>query len=378
MKRSRLMILCCVLTLMVITGFTAYANDAGKLQDKLNKNVNTQRQLNNQLKENEKAQESVVAQIEKLEKEIEQTQNEIEQLQKDVKATETKISIVTNELVAAEENIGDKKDLLGSRLNVMYKNGNIGYAEVLLSSKNFSELLSNLDMVKRIVEHDVDLLKYLQEQKEIIEDKKVQLETQKNHLLSLKNQVEGKKQQLVVSRGLQDEKRRELLADKKALEESVDQLAKEAKELEGQIRKLTASSGKYVGGQLRWPVPGCTRISSPYGNRIHPILKTNKFHSGIDIPAPKGTTIIAAGTGKVIYSGNLGGYGKTIMIDHGGGIVTLYAHNSRLMYSVGAEVSDGDKIAEAGSTGLSTGPHLHFEVRKNGSYVDPLPYVRGN
>ncbi|MCC5912373.1 MAG: peptidoglycan DD-metalloendopeptidase family protein [Clostridiaceae bacterium] len=280
------------------------------------------------------------------------------------------------ELIEAEENIDSKQDLLGLRLNTMYKNGTIGYLEVLLSSSDFTELLTNLDMVKKIVDHDVELLKYLEEQKILIEEKKMQLENQQRQLINLKNNSEQKQEKLVVSRGQQRRLQQELQNDKVELAKQLDQLEREAKALEDQLRKLQ-SDGEYIGGEMDWPVPGRTRISSPYGNRIHPILRTQRFHSGIDIPAPTGTTIVAAAQGKVISAGNLGGYGRTIILDHGGGITTLYAHNNRLVVSVGDEVSRGQKIAEAGSTGQSTGPHLHFEVRKNGKVEDPVPWVRG-
>jgi murein DD-endopeptidase MepM/ murein hydrolase activator NlpD len=129
---------------------------------------------------------------------------------------------------------------------------------------------------------------------------------------------------------------------------------------------------------MAWPVPGYSRISSYYGMRIHPIFKTKKLHTGIDIPAPTGTAITSAGDGTVIFSDWLGGYGKAVMIDHGGGMVTLYAHNSATNAKVGQTVKRGATIAKAGSTGNSTGPHLHFEVRKNGAYVDPIPWLKGN
>lgn len=335
-----------------------------------------QKQVNNAIKQNESQQKSITEQLKDLEVQIEKTENEVQKIQSDITSTQKKITDATNELVEAEENIDDKQDVLGQRLRVMYKNGTVGYAEVLLNSRDFTELLTNLDMVKRIVDHDVELLKYLEEQKALIEDKKAQLENERNRLVNLRNNVEDKKKQLVVSRGQQQRLREELEQDKVQLTKMLDQLNKEADALTDQLRKLQ-SSGEYVGGQMAWPVAGYSRISSPYGNRIHPILKVQRFHTGIDIPAPTGTPIAAAGQGKIISAGTLGGYGRTVIIDHGGGILTLYAHNSRLLVSVGNQVSRGQKIAEAGSTGQSTGPHLHFEVRKDGKYVDPIPYLKG-
>ena len=139
-------------------------------------------------------------------------------------------------------------------------------------------------------------------------------------------------------------------------------------------RKQTAA--QYVGGQMLWPAPDRFTITSPYGYRIHPILKTKKLHTGIDIRSSMGENILAAQDGKVIHSDWYGGYGKVIMIDHGGGIVTLYAHNSQLVVKEGSNVKKGTVIAKSGNSGLSTGPHLHFEVRENGKYVDPLKYVK--
>jgi murein DD-endopeptidase MepM/ murein hydrolase activator NlpD len=168
-----------------------------------------------------------------------------------------------------------------------------------------------------------------------------------------------------------------LSQDIKEFEKEYDKLNDYAKEIESKIVKLQKNTGPYSGGKMEWPVSGHTRISSPFGYRIHPIFKVKKLHTGIDIPAPTGTSIGAAAAGTVVYCDWLGGYGKAIMVDHGGGILTLYGHNSALVVSEGDTVSRGQTIAKAGSTGNSTGPHLHFEVRKNGSYVDPMPWLRG-
>ena len=126
---------------------------------------------------------------------------------------------------------------------------------------------------------------------------------------------------------------------------------------------------------MNWPLPGFTRISSGYGQRTHPISRRSEFHTGIDLPAPSGTYIYAAESGTVIISGWNGGFGNTVVIDHDNGLSSLYAHNSRNLVSVGQWVNRGDRIARVGSTGVSTGPHLHFEVRHNGRHVSPYGYL---
>ena len=147
-----------------------------------------------------------------------------------------------------------------------------------------------------------------------------------------------------------------------------------------EIEKIASQSVVAEDGQIissgSWPVPGYSRISSPYGYRIHPIFNTRKMHTGIDIPGPTGTPIVSIDSGKVIFSGTQRGYGKTVMIQHDDGKVTLYAHNNELNVSVGQRVQKGQVISKMGSTGNSTGPHLHFEVSINGNHVNPLPYIK--
>ncbi len=374
MNRKKALALAIILS-MTTTSLFSFANTEAELNKKLEENKKNQNNLNIELQQTKKQENAVLQKIKEIEAEINKSEVEIENLQNKISTTEKEITKTLNNLETAENNIEGKQDIMGDRINVMYKNGTVGYVEVLLNSKDFTDLLTNLDMIKRIMDHDVSLLKELKEQREIIEKEKISLENKKRQLVNLKSNVENEKKTLVVSRGRQERLRTELSQDKVALEEMMAQNQRVADKLVNELRSLQSDS-EYVGGVLQWPVPGHTRISSPFGNRIHPILNVQKFHSGIDIPAPSGRPVVAAGSGTVVSSSYLGSYGNAVIIDHGGGIMTLYAHNSRLLVSNGDKVSKGQNVALIGSTGGSTGPHLHFEVRKNGKYMNPISYVK--
>jgi murein DD-endopeptidase MepM/ murein hydrolase activator NlpD len=328
------------------------------------------RNLQNQTKD-------ITSQIEELDKKMDLAAVELEKVEKDLVQLNNNINITVDELKEAESKIEDKQDTFNSRLRVMYKNGSVGYLEVLLSSTDIRDFLSRKQMIQSVTNHDVDLLKYMKEQRDIIDKKKTELQAQRASVEVTRSKLESRKTDLAKATRAKEDLMVVLEKDLTKAEEEYDKLNKLAKDIEYEIIKRQRVSGDYSGGTMSWPVPGHTRISSPFGYRVHPIFKTKKFHTGIDIPAPTGTTVVAAADGTVIYSGTLGGYGKTIMIDHGGGIVTLYAHNSSLSVSEGTQVKRGSKISRVGSTGYSTGPHTHFEVRKNGSYVEPTSWLKG-
>lgn len=375
MEKKRVFVSLIVLLLVSTMAIQAFAFDINDLKNKLDQTNEEWDEVRNKKEKNEDLQKDITARIKKLENTIQRLESEIEQISNDIVETKGKIEITQKELVQAEENIVDKNDTLNSRLNVMYKNGDIGYIEVLLDSSNFQDLLTRLDMVKKIFNHDVDLIKYLKDQRDLIEIKKNNLEAQKTELIGLMNNSKQKQDSLVVSRGQMAREKQELVKDHKALEKQEDSLNNLAEKLKKEIL-LKQTAEKYVGGEMTWPAPGYFRITSPFGYRVHPILKKKKLHTGIDIGISSGKGIVAAQEGKVIHAGWYGGYGKVVMIDHGGGIVTLYAHNSSLSVKEGQQVNKGQAIAKAGSTGMSTGPHLHFEVRENGQYVDPLKYLK--
>lgn len=378
MTKKRRIIYLLVIAILCLSFVQVYADNLDNLR-KEQRNVEKQiKNTQKQIKNIENQTKDVSKQIQDLDRKVDKATTDLEKVEKELDQIEKNIEKTTLELEEAEENLEERKDTFNQRIRVMYMNGDTGYLELLLSSSDIKDFLSRKDVVKSIAEHDKKLIKFMKEQRDLIDEKKTELEAQRASVEVTKSKIEARKKELDrVSREKQELMGR-LKEDVKSLEKEYDKLNDYAKEIESKIIKLQRNTGPYSGGKMAWPVPGYNKISSYYGYRIHPIFKTKKLHTGIDIPAPTGTAITAAAAGTVIYSDWLGGYGKVVMIDHGGGIVTLYAHNSSLVASTGQVVSRGDTVSKAGSTGVSTGPHLHFEVRKNGAYVDPITWLRGN
>lgn len=367
-----------LLAIMILsTNFmSVYASNLNELKKEKN-DLNQQiKNTKNEINKIESKTKDVAREIDELDQKMNKATTDLEGVKKELTNIEDKIVVTTAELEDAESNLENKKNTFNKRIRVMYMNGSVGFLEILLSSSNIKDFLSRQDIVESIAEHDKDLIQFIKEQRDTIDAKKVELEAQRASVEVTKSKLEARKKDLnKVTRDKEDLISR-LKMDRKALEEEVDKLNDYAKKIEADIVKLQRNTNPYTGGKMGWPAPGYNRITSEFGYRIHPILKVKKLHTGIDIGVPTGGNIVAASDGIVIYSGALGGYGNTIMIDHGSGIVTLYAHNSSLIAKEGSNVKRGDLISKAGSTGMSTGPHLHFEVRKNGAYQDPLTWLK--
>lgn len=374
--KSLLLVLAMIMLLNSIT--VSYAETLKELKAQQNTIKEEIENTKEQLKELETRSNTIENQIKELDLKVASAASELLEVEKELEIINLNIDENEKQLKTAEENIIEKTEIFEQRLRVMYKSGNTGYLEVLLSSKDIKDFLSRQNMVESIAKQDQELIRFMKEQRDIIEEKKIELQAQRASVESTKNKIKERKEKLEASTREKELLMSRLEQDVKSFEKEYDKLNDLAKSVEKEIVKLQSAAGEYTGGIMQWPVPGRSRISSPFGYRIHPIFKVKKMHTGIDIPAPTGNNIVAAAAGKVIYSGWLGGYGNVIMIDHGGKIVTLYAHNSALLAREGAVVGRGDVVAKAGSTGNSTGPHLHFEVRKNGSYVDPIPWLKGN
>lgn len=340
-----------ICSLLFSTSFIYADDEESDLNKKLTENRNSQLQLDEQIIE-------LDSKIKEVEENIESTNEEINQL-------DLQINQIKSEINKLQENIQNNNEKLGERIKVINSNYSMSYINILLNSSSISDFFNNVYIVKEIVKQDKEVLAQLDENKQEVENKK--------------NQIEEKKSEQEDLKLLLQKDNESLSEDKEELENLKSELEKEENELEEEIAKIAAQSKVDEESQIissgSWPVPGYSRISSPYGYRIHPIFNTNKMHTGIDIPAPTGTPTVSIDSGKVIFSGTQNGYGKTVMIQHDDGKVTLYAHNSQLMVSVGQRVEKGQVIAKIGSTGNSTGPHLHFEVRINGSHVNPMPYI---
>lgn len=376
--KKRISIYLLLVVLLTMSFANVYANTVEDLRNQ-QKDVNQQmEETKNQIQEIEGQTRDISREIADLDRKVVEARIDLEKVEGELKTIENNIVKTEGDLLEAERNLDQRQESFNKRLRVMYMNGNVGYLEVLLASSDIKDLLSRQDMLQSIAEHDRELIEFMKEQRDIIERKKVELEAQRASVEVTRSKITARERDLVrVTREKEDLMGR-LERDIKTLETQYDSLNKYAEEIQGKILSLQSQGQAYTGGRMAWPVPGYNRISSQYGYRIHPIFQTRKLHTGIDIPAPTGTPVTAAADGTVVYSDWLGGYGMVVMIDHGGGIVTLYAHNSSLVGKNGQSVKRGDTVARIGSTGFSTGPHLHFEVRENGQYVDPITWLRGN
>lgn len=344
-----------------------------KQQESIQNQINKTKSLINQKKSQTK---NVSNQIKNLDSQLDEQIKSLEEVEQQMTVLEQKIVETQKELETVVADANNHRDLIDKRVRIMYQSGYSGYLDVLFSSESFSDFISRFELVKKIVQSDSEILVSMKEYQEKVDQKKMQLDSEQQEKENLLSNINEKKNSTELTLKDKEKAMQDLKNDLKELERLEDKLIQESSDIGRKIVSLQ-SKEKYIGGKLLWPSPGYTKITSPFGYRIHPVLKTKKLHTGIDIAVPANSKIVAANSGKVIYAGYYGGYGNAVIIDHGGKISTLYAHNNKLLVKEGDTVAKGDTISKSGSTGLSTGPHLHFEVRENGKCVDPLPYLKG-
>ncbi len=369
-----------VLSLVLIT-VIAVTSSASSLDDAKKELNQTKAEMNAIKKKQEEAKKTILNDKKLRDQIIAELQakgHERELIEEKIREIESAIATLEEAIRLAEEEYDAQLKLFQERMVAMYINARTkADVSLLMQSESFEDMFKRNQMLKLIAQFDQDMMASLeQKQAEIDELKRIK----ENEEETAREQLEEsfkEYEKLEASRAAVEDRLQKTQMSVKQLEKQIDQLEKQSKQLEKFIQEQQ-SKGAYVGGIMKWPLPGYYRISSYFGMRFHPILKYNKMHGGIDIPAPSGTSIHAAASGKVIYAGWMdGGSGNTIIIDHGGGITTLYFHikSGGILVKNNQKVTAGDVIAKVGSTGLSTDPHLHFEVRKNGTRQDPLKYV---
>lgn len=329
----------------------------------------------NQKKQEEK---SALLELRALNNTISKTSNNLKSTENKLSSLEKEVLNLEKELKEYNQQISANTQALEKHLRIIYEQGDVHFLEVLLDSTSITDFLTRWDLLNNLADNNKELIKANEEKLNLVKIKQ-QLALQKQQSLAeLKNEQNQKKKELSVASSRQQTVYNSLKSERAKAEADFNELEAQSRQIADEIRRQTGGdSGAYLGsGKLTWPTPGYTRITSEYGMRFHPILKRNKLHTGMDIGAPKGTTIVAAESGTVMEVGNRGGYGLIVMINHGGNLVTLYAHASATLVKAGQQVKKGQAIAKVGSTGWSTGPHLHFEVRKKGNPVNPKPYLK--
>ncbi|PKM83489.1 MAG: hypothetical protein CVU88_02720 [Firmicutes bacterium HGW-Firmicutes-13] len=369
----------------------AYAQTIDQKRDELNDVKEEISSKEKELKETKSKEEELQAELQAINKELDKAEKELRIINGNIKETEEKIAVKEVELTEAEEQLSEQDELVKVRIRAIYESGTVSYVEVLFASSNFSDFITRFNYLRTILDQDMELLKYIQSERDRLELHKNELENQRSDLLNLRRaQIDVQNQ---IER--QSRERSRLLtairAEIDAQEKAIRELEAESKKIEEIIKRLQEEQRRErmlaAGGKLHWPVPDSTRITSGYGYRVDPITrKAQSFHGGIDIGIPRSqwpgsgnpAYIVAAEAGTVIYAGINGslsyGYGRLVIIDHVGGLATVYAHCHSILVSEGQEVSRGQQIAVVGNTGSSTGPHLHFEVREDGQRVNPMNY----
>lgn len=316
-------------------------------------------------------------QLEQLNGQITVAQTSLVQKQKALAEAEADVTKAQKELEQKQKDLENRRQSLQKRLRGIYVEGQVSYLEILFQAKDLGDFITRLEYFNKLVANDQQLMAGIKSQKEQVEQKARELQERRDQAARIQAQAVAAKNELD---GKQQQQKTALNQNKKYQDEifvQMEKLEADANSLTDKIRQLQASrKGGVIGTVNTWPVPGYYEVSSPFGWRIHPITRKRSLHTGTDIPAPSGTKLAAAGDGVVIYSGWYGAYGNTVIIDHGGGYSTLYGHQSRVAASEGDQVKAGEVIGYVGSTGWSTGPHLHFEVRVGGNPTDPLQYFR--
>ena len=377
--------------IMMATPYWYQAQD----EDLTNQLSNIQQQLTNEANKKSEAEKTigtVYEQLHAIQIELDTATAELKQVQADRIRLDQDITKTEAELKAAQERLQSREKVFYKRVRDIYINGRLSYLDVVVGSKDFSDFANRMEMLKRILQADMELINTIKTEREEIASKKAKLEADRAKVLELEKVAQEKQtiinqkkaeRQAVLERAMNDRDTadrayNELMASSASITAMLQQRAAERA-----AAAAAASQGGGGGGATTTWVQGTGQLAAPvnapitsdFGWRIHPIYGTSRLHAGTDFGVDEGTPVHAADGGVVVEAGWISGYGYTVIIDHGNGMSTLYAHNSDVAVSPGQTVSKGQVVSYSGNTGGSTGPHLHFEVRINGEPTDPMGYL---
>ena len=339
---------------------------------------------------------SVSEQLRQIEEQLRQATAELGTIKEQRVAVENDITLNERQLAEAQKRLEGRESVFYKRVRDIYINGRLSYLDVVIGSKDFSDFANRLEVLKRIIDSDITLINEIKKERAEIEAHKQKLEADRAKLVELEKAALAKQAEIEQKKAERNVVLQKAQNDRATAMQAIEELNASSAQVSAMLKERQAAraaaaasaaaaaaqssggqgaSDNWVQGtgQLGWPVSG--EITSPYGYRVHPIWGTTIYHSGIDIGVDEGTPVHAADGGVVVWSGWMGGYGYAVVIDHGNGLSTLYGHNSELAVDEGQSVAKGQVISYAGSTGNSTGPHVHFEVRVNGDPVDPMGYL---
>lgn len=356
------------------------------LEDELEQIQQERKEAQEKIKEVNKQEQQYINQVKEVEGQLRSALSELDNLNTKLSEAKSEVDKATIEMVLREEELKriedelkEKIGILNDRVAAIYKNGNSNILEILLKAEDFLDFISKLKLMNLFAEQDTQNILEVKEKKTAT----IGIKKSIIDLREKQKEYEDRVKQLVIQAEQKARERDDICNEKKNLltrtTANKNALIKMEKQLEIQEAEVTRilESYKYgtaPSGKFAWPV--AARIISGYGNRYHPIFGYNRFHSGIDLAAPYGTLVKAADGGQVVQAGYFGGYGYSVMLYHGGGFATWYAHLSSINVSMGQFVQRGQVIGLVGSTGWTTGPHLHFEVRINGAPQNPLAYLQ--
>ena len=367
----------CVLLLAGSFQLPAQAGTLSELRNRLSRYLSGERQVKRQLRSIKGEQQEVRSGLISAQKQLGEAQARLRDAEAQLRETKQHIAETEQELAGTKARLDKHEAQMQQYLLALYRAGEPTYLEVVFRATSFQDFVTRAEFTRRLAQRDEELLTALVSEKQAYESKRAELLGLRARQEDLRAQIKQEQDKIEAQAAAARRELKEVTQDRAAAEQMLVQMQQESRQIEQMLARLQRGDQRYSGswsGSLKCPIWRSYRISSRYGWRIHPVLHTRRFHDGVDLACPTGTPIHAADKGLVVFVGWQDAYGRTILVDHGSGISTMYAHCSRFAVKKGQTVGRGQVIGYVGSTGWSTGPHLHFGLRKYGKPTNPMKF----